>query len=56
MTAPVKGSLTVFPDVIVQEDSEGEWGGISRQPLPLGTRSSLMSFRSTPSRENSPPP
>ena len=36
ITEPADGSLRVFPDVIVQEDSRGEWSGISRQPLGAG--------------------
>jgi len=36
ITEPGDGSLKVFPDVIVQEDSAGEWSGISRQPFGTG--------------------
>jgi hypothetical protein len=36
ITEPAEGSLRVFPDVIVQEDSAGQWSGISRQPFAAG--------------------
>ena len=36
VTAPVNGTLRIFPDVIVHEDAEGEWVAISRQPAAAG--------------------
>jgi hypothetical protein len=31
-TGPAQGAFRVFPDVIVQQDGEDHWTGISRQP------------------------
>ena len=31
-----EGSLRVFPDVVVQQDADGEWSGISRLPVEPG--------------------
>jgi hypothetical protein len=31
-TGPAQGAFRVFPDVIVQQDGEDQWTGISRQP------------------------
>ena len=36
VTAPVNGTLRIFPDVIVHQDAEGEWVAISRQPAAAG--------------------
>ena len=32
---PADGSLRVFPDVVVQKDSDGAWSGISRLPAEI---------------------
>jgi hypothetical protein len=34
--ATVNGALSVFPDAVVREDTEGQWVGISRQPAAVG--------------------
>ena len=36
LTAPTNGAFRVFPDVVVNKDAEGEWVGISRQPVTVG--------------------
>ena len=36
VTVPANGVLRICPDVIVHEDAEGKWVGISRQPATAG--------------------
>jgi hypothetical protein len=36
LTEPADGALADFPDVVVQEAGDGQWTGISRQPVAIG--------------------
>jgi hypothetical protein len=36
LAEPADASLTVFPDIVVQEARDGEWIAISREPATIG--------------------